>query len=62
MFSAVTGSNPHPKRNQKTTWNEFLDRHWELIVAADFFIVEVWTVKDWNDSSSYFLLICLLGE
>lgn len=27
----------------KTTWKEFLSWHWELIVAADFFTVEVWT-------------------
>lgn len=26
-----------------TTWKEFLSRHWDLIVAADFFTVEVWT-------------------
>jgi hypothetical protein len=32
-----------PGRNRKTTWKEFLSRHWELIVAADFFTVEVWT-------------------
>ena len=32
-----------PERNRKTTWKEFLTRHWELIVAADFFTVEVWT-------------------
>src|SRR3954453_7912840 len=31
--------------NQKTTWQEFLKRHWELIVAADFFTTEVWTSK-----------------
>jgi hypothetical protein len=24
------------------TWKEFLSRHWELIVAAHFFTVEVW--------------------
>jgi transposase InsO family protein len=34
---------PAPERNRKTTWKEFLARHWELIVAADFFTVEVWT-------------------
>jgi hypothetical protein len=32
-----------PERNRRTTWKEFLGRHWELIVAADFFTVEVWT-------------------
>jgi len=37
------GMEPAPERNRKTTWKEFLRRHWELIVAADFFSVEVWT-------------------
>jgi hypothetical protein len=26
-------------------WKEFLTQHWDLIVAADFFTVEVWTVR-----------------
>jgi hypothetical protein len=30
-------------RCRKTTWKEFLTRHWDLIVAADFITVEVWT-------------------
>jgi putative transposase len=34
---------PAPERKRKTTWREFLSRHWEVIVAADFFTVEVWT-------------------
>ncbi|HEY6388846.1 MAG TPA: integrase core domain-containing protein [Candidatus Acidoferrum sp.] len=37
------GLEPAPERSRKTTWKEFLRRHWELIVAADFFTVEVWT-------------------
>ena len=37
------GIDPAPERSRKTTWKEFLSRHWELIVAADFFTVEVWT-------------------
>jgi transposase InsO family protein len=37
------GLEPAPERNRKTTWREFLSRHWEVIVAADFFTVEVWT-------------------
>jgi putative transposase len=37
------GIEPAPERNRKTTWKDFLSRHWELIVAADFFTVEVWT-------------------
>src|ERR1051325_11881643 len=37
------GLEPAPERKRKTTWKEFLQRHWGSIVAADFFIVEVWT-------------------
>jgi putative transposase len=37
------GIEPAPERERKTTWKEFLQRHWTLIVAADFFTVEVWT-------------------
>src|SRR4051812_14031961 len=37
------GMEPAPERSRKTTWKEFLARHWELMVAADFFTVEVWT-------------------
>ena len=37
------GIEPAPERSRKTSWKEFLTRHWELIVAADFFTVEVWT-------------------
>ena len=39
------GIEPAPERNRKTTWTEFLKQHWELIVAADFFTTEIWTVK-----------------
>ena len=37
------GIEPAPERSRKTSWKEFLTRHWELIVAADFLTVEVWT-------------------
>ena len=39
------GLEPSPERNRKTTWKEFLARHWEVIVAADFFTIEAWTRK-----------------
>jgi hypothetical protein len=39
------GIEPAPERSGKTTWKEFLTQHWDLIVAADFFTVEVWTAK-----------------
>jgi transposase InsO family protein len=37
------GIEPAPERNRKTTWKEFLRRHWSQIIASDFFTVEVWT-------------------
>jgi hypothetical protein len=37
------GIEPVPERERKTTWEEFLEQHWDLIVAADFFTVEAWT-------------------
>src|SRR5260370_31591225 len=37
------GIEPAPERCRKTTWKEFLFRHWELIVAADFFTVDAAT-------------------
>ncbi len=39
------GIEPAPERSRKTTWKEFLSRHWDLMVAADFFTVEVWTKR-----------------
>ena len=36
------GIEPAPERSRKTTWKEFLERHWEQIVASDFFTIEVW--------------------
>jgi hypothetical protein len=37
------GIDPAPQRSRQTTWKDFLTQHWELLVAADFFTVEVWT-------------------
>lgn len=42
---ARNGIEPAPERSRKTPWLEFLTRPWELIVASDFFTVEVWTAK-----------------
>ncbi len=39
------GIEPAPERERTTTWKEFLRRHWEQIVASDFFTVEVWTPR-----------------
>ena len=40
---ARNGIEPAPDRERKTTWKEFLEQHWDLIVAADFFTIEAWT-------------------
>jgi putative transposase len=37
------GVEPAPECMQRITWKEFLTRHWDQIVASDFFTVEVWT-------------------
>jgi len=42
------GIEPAPERERKTTWKEFLKRHWEQIVAADFFTIEVWTRRGYS--------------
>src|SRR6516225_3245345 len=39
------GLEPAPERERKTTWREFLSRHREVMVAADFFTIEAWTRK-----------------
>jgi transposase len=39
------GIEPVPELSRNTTRKEFLTQHWELIVAADFFTIEVWTAK-----------------
>ena len=44
-YSPRHGIEPAPDQNRKTTWKEFLRRHRELLVAADFFTTEVWTSK-----------------
>jgi transposase InsO family protein len=40
---ARNGIEPAPERERKTTWKEFLEQHWDLIVAAVFFTIEAWT-------------------
>jgi putative transposase len=52
------GIEPAPERSRKTTWKEFLTQLWELIVAADFFTVEVWTRKGLQRFIILFFLDC----
>ena len=37
------GIEPAPERCKKTSWKQFLEAHWEVLAAVDFFTVEVWT-------------------
>jgi transposase InsO family protein len=37
------GLDSAPERLKKTTWAEFLRTHWDVLAAADFFTVHVWT-------------------
>jgi hypothetical protein len=37
------GIEPSPGRQKRTTWQEFLRAHWDVLAAADFFTVDVWT-------------------
>jgi transposase InsO family protein len=37
------GIEPAPERQKRTTLQEFLRAYWEVLAAADFFTVEVWT-------------------
>lgn len=53
------GIEPAPERMQRTTWKEFLMRHWDQIVASDFFTVEVWTRTGLQRFVVLFLWSCL---
>jgi len=39
------GIDPAPERGKRTTWNQFLKVHWDVLAAADFFTVEVWALR-----------------
>jgi hypothetical protein len=42
-FLKEAGIDPAPDRQKRTTWKEFLRTHLDVLAAADFFSVEVWT-------------------
>ena len=39
------GLEPAPERKKRRTWREFLAAHWDVLAAADFFTIEVWTPR-----------------
>jgi len=51
------GLEPAPERKRQTTWKEFLSQHREVIVAADFFMVEAWT----REGLTRFLVLFLIN-
>src|SRR5262245_28853621 len=50
------GIPPAPKRREKTTWNEFIRRHMDVLAGTDFFTVEVLT---WRGLVTYYVLFFL---
>ena len=38
------GLEPAPERGKKTSWAQFLKRHWEVMAATDMFTVEIWSL------------------
>ena len=39
------GIDPAPEREKHTSWATFLNVHWSVMAATDFFTVEVWTLR-----------------
>ena len=39
------GLDPAPQRGKHTSWRDFLKTHWDVLTAADFFTVEVWSLR-----------------
>ncbi len=39
------GIDPAPERGKRTTWKQFLNSHWDVLAAGDFFTVEVWGLR-----------------
>ena len=39
------GLDPAPLRGKRTQWSTFLKSHWKVLVASDFFCVEVWRLS-----------------
>jgi len=44
LIKAGLGPRPHRRKSPGGTWNEFVNRHAESIVACDFFTKDVWTL------------------
>jgi putative transposase len=49
----VNGIDPAPLRGKRTTWSSFLKAHWKILLASDFFTVEVWRL---HGLTTYYVL------
>ena len=47
------GIDPAPLRGKRTQWSTFLKAHWKILVASDFFSVEVWRL---TGLTTYYIL------
>ena len=52
------GLDPAPDRAKKTTWTDFLKTHWDVLAAADFFSVNVWTGRGLTRFAVFVLSSC----
>ena len=50
------GLEPAPDRLKKTTWTEFLKAQWDVLAAADFFTVDLWTSRGLTRFAVLFLI------
>src|SRR5471030_697290 len=50
------GMEPAPDRKRQTTWQTFLQAHWDVLAAIDVTTVEVWTK---NGLVTFYLLFVL---
>jgi len=53
---AANGIDPAPLRGKRTAWSTFLKAHWRILVASDFFTVEVWRL---HGLTTYYLLFVI---
>jgi transposase InsO family protein len=50
------GLDSAPERLKRTTWAEFLRTHWDVLAAADFFTVHVWTSRGLTPFAVLFII------
>src|SRR5262249_19092063 len=56
VILADHGIEPAPQRGAKTPWKTFLAAHWDGVAAADFFTVDVLTMRGWVRYVVFFVM------